>query len=389
MQKIVNAMLLGSVFFLASCGAKTDEGNGSLAEKKIKLEQLKKEQSSVTEDIAKLQLEINKLDPSAARPEKAKLVSLQTAATENFIHYIDLQGTINAEDISYIAPRNGQGGVVKAIYVTKGQNVKKGQLLLKLDDAVYLKNLKQLETQLSYAEDLNRRQKNLWDQQIGSELQLIQTKQNVDVLNDQIATVKEQWSMTSIYANVNGVADQVNVRVGEFFTGFAGQTPQIEIVNTSRLKVTTQIPENYMGQVGVGNNIIISLPDIGKTINAHISLAGKTIDPNSRSFYVEAKLQADKDLRPNQIALVKIQDYAAANAITAPVNALQTDEKGKFIMVAVTENGKMTAHKKAVEIGRLAGDKIEIISGIQAGDQIITEGFQGVYEGQLLVLATN
>ena len=389
MQKIINILLFGCTLFLVSCGAKTDDSKvGGLAEKKAKLEELIKQQATVTADIAKLQEEIAKLDPSA-RPEKAKLVSVITVGTENFTHYIDLQGQINAEDISYIAPRNGQGGLVKAIYIKKGDYVKNGQLLLKLDDAIYLKNLKQVETQLSYAEDLYRRQKNLWDQQIGSELQLIQAKQNVDQLQDQISTIKEQWSMTNIYSNVPGVADEVNVRVGELFTGFAGQTPQIKIVNNSSLKVTTQIPENYLGRVDVGNNIIISLPDIGKTINARISLAGKTIDPASRSFYVEAKLPADKDLRPNQIALVKIQDYTAANAITAPINTLQTDEKGKFIMVAAIENGKMLARKKPVQIGQLYGDKIEIKTGLQAGDQIITEGFQGVYDGQLITLAAN
>ncbi|HRI19552.1 MAG TPA: efflux RND transporter periplasmic adaptor subunit [Panacibacter sp.] len=391
MQKLVKIILFSSSLFLASCGAKTDDSKdgGVLTEKKAKLEELKKQQVALTADIAKLQQEIAKLDPSFTKPEKAKLVSIQTITTENFTHYIDLQGSINAEDISYIAPRNGQGGLVKAIYVKKGDYVKSGQLLLKLDDAVYLKNLKQFETQLSYAEDLYRRQKNLWDQQIGTELQLIQAKQNVDQLHDQISTIKEQWSMTSIYADVAGVADEVNVRVGELFSGFAGQVPQIRIVNNSRLKVTTQIPENYVSQVNVGNNIIISLPDIGKTINTRISLAGKTIDPASRSFYVEAKLPSDKDLRPNQIALVKIQDYAAANAVTAPVNTLQTDESGKFIMVAATENGKMKARKKPVEIGLLYADKIEIKKGLQVGDQIITGGFQGLFDGQLIALATN
>jgi membrane fusion protein, multidrug efflux system len=383
MQKIVNIVLFGSALFLASCGAKSDAAKGGdLAAKKAQLEELKKQQIELGTKIAALEAEIVKLDPSL-KPEKTKLVTVSAVKPENFIHYIDLQGTVDAEDISYVAPRNGQGGLVKAVHVKQGDYVKKGQLLLKLDDAVYLKNLQQAQTQLKYAEDLHRRQKNLWDQQIGTELQLIQAQQNVDQINDQIATLKEQWSMTNVYADVSGIADQVNIKVGELFNG-GTLTPQIRIVNNSRLKVTTQVPERYVESVRHGSNIIINLPDVGKIFNSTVSISGKLIDPNNRSFYVEAKLPADKDLRPNQIALVKIQDYAANNAITAPVNTLQTDEKGKFIMVAATENGKLVAKKKPVEIGQLYGDKIEIKSGLQAGDQVITEGFQGIYDGQLI-----
>lgn len=388
MQKIVTVVLFASSVFWASCGAKSDDSNNTLAEKKAKLEELKKQQQKIESDIAQLQAEIIKLDPSTA-PERAKLVSIKPLSQENFTHYIDLQGTIESENISYVAPRNGQGGLVKNVYVKQGDYVKKGQLLLKLDDAVYLKNLQQAQTDLEYAQDLYRRQKNLWDQQIGTELQLIQAKQRVDQLQNQIATIKEQWNMTNVYADVDGVADVVNIRVGELFTGYSGTTPQIRIVNNTHLKVTAQVPENYLGRVTEGSNLVVNLPDLNKTVNAKISVAGRTIDPVSRSFYIEAKLPADKDLRPNQIAVVRIQDYSAPNALIVPVNTLQTDENGKFVLVAVNENGKLIARKKSVQIGETYGDKVEIKSGLQAGDQIITEGFQGLYDGQVITTSAS
>jgi RND family efflux transporter MFP subunit len=195
--------------------------------------------------------------------------------------------------------------------------------------------------------------------------------------------------MTNVYADVSGVADVVNIRVGEMFTGAVGQTPQIRIVNNSRLKVTTQIPENYLGRVKEGSKIVVNLPDLGKTINTTVSVSGKIIDPLSRSFYVEAKLPADKDLKPNQIAFVKIEDYTVPKAITIPVNTLQTDEKGKFVLVAVNENGKLVARKKPVQIGELYGDKLEIKSGLQTGDQVVTEGYQGLYDGQLITTSAS
>lgn len=385
MQKIVNIVLFGSALLLASCGAKSD-GNGSedLAAKKAQLEELKKQQQKVGDDIAKLEAEIAKIDPSS-KTEKTKLVSIDSVESGTFKHYIDLQGTVTSDNISYVAPR-GQGGLVRELLVKQGDRVKKGQLLVKLDDAVYQKSLQQLQTQLTYAEDLYRRQKNLWDQQIGTEIQLVQAKHAVDQLNDQIATAKEQLSMTNVYADVSGVADQVNVRVGEFFSGYVGQTPQIEIVNNDKLKVTVQVPENYADRVNTGTNMIVSLPDVNKTFNTTAYLSGKVIDPNSRSFYVEAKLPSDKDFRPNQVALVKLQDYIASNAIMVPVNTLQTDEKGKFVLVAVNQNGKWIAKKKPVTIGVLYGDKIEIKNGLDKADKIITDGYQGLFDGQPITI---
>ena len=380
MKQLLKPIFIAVLFFLGACGSKPDNG---LAAKKAKMEDLKKQQEKLTADIAALQAEIDKLD-SNAQPVQTKLVVLDTISTTDFEHYIDLQGKIESQNISYVAPRNGVGGLVKAIYVKKGDYVRKGQLLLKLDDGVFEKNLQQLQTQLKFAEDLYRRQKNLWDHQIGTELQLNQAKLGVDQLKDQIATLKEQRDQTYIYSDVSGVADQVNIRVGELFTGMAGQLPQIEIVNNTDLKATTNVPENYLEKVGVGNEIIVKLPDIDKTFHTKITLEGKTIDPNTRAFYIEANLPNDKNLRPNQVALVSIKDYESKNAITVPLNTIQNDQEGKFVLVAEMQNGKMVAHKKPVQIGQLYNGKIEILSGLQVGDKIISEGYQGLYEGQAI-----
>ncbi|MBS1730003.1 MAG: efflux RND transporter periplasmic adaptor subunit [Bacteroidetes bacterium] len=377
MKKLVKTFVITALAFFVSCN---NSDNNSLAAKKAKMEELKKQQQSINAAITTLQAEIDKLD-SNTQTVQAKIVTLDTLRTGLFKHYIDLQGNIESQNISYVAPGNGVGGLVKAIYVKKGDYVRKGQLLLRLDDAVYSRNLQQLQTQLNYAEDLYRRQKNLWDQQIGTELQLNQAKLGVDQLKDQIATLKEQKNQTNVYADVSGVADQVNIRVGELFTGVAGQTPQIEIVNNTDLKVTTNVPENYLDKVGVGNEMIVKLPDLNASFNTTISLEGKTIDPNSRAFYVEARLPADKNLRPNQVAVVSIKDYESKNAITVPLNVVQSDQAGKFVMVAIQENGKMVAHKKPVQIGQMYNGQIEILSGLQTGDLIISDGYLGLYEG--------
>lgn len=397
MQGIIKISFVAlSALLLAACGSSSKDNNASLTDKKAELQKLKDQQKKLEDDIAKV-------DTAAGKAEKAKLVVLTTLAPESFTHYIDLQGKIESQNISYIAPRNGTGGVVTAVYVKRGDKVKKGQLLLKLDDAIQRRSLAAAEqgietnkVQLAHAQDIYQRQKNLWDQKIGTEIQLINA--NNDVLNAQnqlkglqenLKITKEQLAFTNIVSDVDGTAEIVNIRVGEVFSGVQGTTPQISIVNNNNLKATANIPENYLGKVNVGSKVKITLPDINKTIDATVTVAGKSIDPTNRSFFIEAKIPADKSLRPNQIALVRIQDYNISNTITVPVNTVQSDEKGKFVMTAVKENGKTIARKKAVVIGQFYGDKMEIKSGLQAGDVVVTDGYQGLYDGQLLTTDAN
>jgi RND family efflux transporter MFP subunit len=177
----------------------------------------------------------------------------------------------------------------------------------------------------------------------------------------------------------------VNVRVGENFVGATALGPQIRIVNTGDLKVVTDVPENYLSKVTVGSNLEIILPEQNnRVINAKVNVVGKVINPSSRSFPVEAKIPANSNLKPNQLAKVHIKDYGNSNAITIPINTLQNDEKGKFVMLAAKENGKLFAKKRQVVVGELNGDQLEVKSGLQTGDQLITEGFQSLYDGQLI-----
>jgi RND family efflux transporter MFP subunit len=389
MNKIAALMLIVS---LVACSAKDE-----LSKKKAELEKLKSEQVKTADKIKTLEEEIVKLDTSAIKEDIAKLVAVQPVVTQDFFHYIDLQGRIDADNISYISPRLGPGQV-KILYVKKGDNVKRGQLLLKLDDAVIQQsitaakqNLETAKIQLSYAKDIYNRQNNLWKQGIGTEVQLIGAKTNVETIEKQlrageenIKTIQEQASANNIYSDVDGVADEVNVRVGETFSGMGAMGPQIKIVNTNTLKVITDVPENYASKVKVGSKVIVNLPDVNKSYNTNISISGKVINPSNRSFTAEAKLPADGLLRPNQNAQVRIEDYAAKNAIAIPVNTVSTDEKGKYVYVAVTEGKKTVARKKNIIIGELYNQMIEVKSGLAAGDKLITDGYQDIYEGQVL-----
>lgn len=386
-----------ALVLLSSCGGSKKEGNAVLNDKKAALEKLKSEKTKLDQNIIVLEEEINKLDTSAAANQKTKLVALQTVASSNFTHYIELQGRVDAENVSYITPRGGPGQV-KAIYVKQGDRVKKGQLLLQLDNAVMQQNLvaarqglESIKTQLSYARNIYQRQKNLWDQGIGTEVQLITAKNNVATLENQLRATEEnvkgvqvQSGLAMVYSDVNGIADVMTVKVGETF-GAPG-AGVIKVVNNSDLKVVGNIPENYLGSINKGSQVIVQMPDVNKTFNAKVSFVGASIDIINRGFVVEAKLPADPALKPNQIALIKIRDYSAPNSVAIPLNTLQNDEKGKFVMVASSEKGKLVARKKVVNVGMLSGDSIEVKTGLKEGDSLITEGYASLYEGQLLTL---
>lgn len=397
-SKISLAALL--TIFLAACGSSTKETKGDLTDKKAQLTKLKGDQEKLSAEIKKLEEEIGKTDPAAVA--KPKLVAISTIGSDSFTHYIDLQGKIDAQNVAMVAPR-GQGGVVRAIYVKQGQAVKKGQLILKLDNAIALQQvdaarsqLAGLEAQVKLAESIYQRQQNLWKDNIGTEVQVLQAKTNAEnaaaqlkSAQAQVRVAQESADLSNVYAEIGGTIDVVNVRVGEFFSpqSAAMAATGIRVVNTGDLKVLVQVPENYSERVKAGGSIRVTLPEANnKIFYSKITVAGRLIDPVTRTFFIEGKIPQDKDIKPNQIAKVQILDYSNSAAITIPVNTLQTDDKGKYVLVAVTENGKMYARKKAVVIGELYGDKLEVKSGLAAGDKIITEGFQSLYEGQLIAI---
>ena len=193
--------------------------------------------------------------------------------------------------------------------------------------------------------------------------------------------------MANVHAEISGTVDQVNIKVGEFFSPQSAAMPNsgIRLVNNGDLKVTVMVPENYLGKINVGTALKVILPESNnREINTKVSVASKYIENTSRSFTVEGKLPNDKDLRPNQNAIVKIQDYAAANVISIPLNTLQSDDKGKFVMVGVKEAKGMVARKRPVKIGQLYGAMVEVNDGLKVGDELIIDGYQSLYEGQAI-----
>jgi len=404
MKKILTISLTSLLLLAASCTNSKKENDGNLSDLKVKLEKEKKIKAGSEATIKDLEEKIAKLDPAAATSSKIKLVSVMPVTIQDFKHYIDLQGKVDAENVSYISPRMGPAQV-KAVFVKEGQPVKKGQLLLKLDDAIIRqsiiasrKNLETVKTQLAFAKNIYQRQKNLWEQNIGTEVQVISAKNNVETLQSQLSgaeesikVLNEQLNTSNVYSDVNGIADVVNIRVGETFSGMGAMGPQIKIVNTSSLKIVISVPENYLTRIKKGSGVLYSIHDANlKDLPSSISVVSQSIDPTMRGFIAEAKIATNPLLKVNQSALLRIMDYAADKAVVIPVNVVQSDETSKYVYVLEKQsNGKTVARKKTVLVGEVYGDFVEIKTGLTAGEQLITEGYQSLYEGQLISTQIN
>ena len=388
-------VLMMLVVAMAACGDGEKDKKGSLSDLKVQLEKLKKEKSKLDADIKSFEEKIEKADPEAARQVK-RLVAVDTLRVQDFEHYIDLQGKVSGDGIGYVAPKGG-GGVVRAIYVKVGQKVGAGQVVVKLDDAMQRQALiaaqqstGQLKARLAQAQTIYERYSNLWKQNIGAEINVINAKADVDAISAQlraaeaqVGQAKEALNMTSVTAGMSGVVEEINVRVGEFFSGATQQGGQIVIVNSSSLKAEVPVPDNYVAKVKKGDKVLISVPETGKPAFASvISVVGASIDPKTRSFMTEAKLPSDPLLKANQTAVMKILDYQAKGTIAVPVNVVQSDEKGKYVYVMEKAGDKMVARKKTVNVGEVYEGVIEIKSGLTGGEILITEGYQSVYDGQ-------
>jgi len=392
MYKLLTVVLASSLL-LAACGSGTVQKDDSLAGKKQQLAALKDQQDKLSKQISTLEEEIGKVDTAAGSKEKAKLVALTAITPTSFTHYIDLQGSVDAVNYSNIAPQ-GNGGVVREVFVKQGDHVNKGQLLLRLDDGVQRQQLANAQTQLAYAKDIYQRRKNLWDEKIGTEVDLVNAKNQVDQAEIQVKLAQEQLDWTKVYSDLSGTVNYLNIRAGEFFSSAvqaqaltANNPAQLQIISTDNLKVVVQVPEIYQERIHVGTPVKIAFPGLNnKEVIGAVRVVGKVINTGNRAFQVEIHLPNDPAIRANQVAVVKLEDYKAKNVLTIPINTLQTDEKGKYVMVASTEGGKKVAHKKQVTIGQSYADKVEVTSGLQEGDQLVTDGFQGLYEGQPITI---
>jgi RND family efflux transporter MFP subunit len=359
-------LIAGLVLLIASCN--TDKAK--------KLEDLKSQQAELAKEIAALESEVGTPIETVV---KAKEVVISDVTLRSFDHYIQTQGQVEAEDNILVSAKSI--GVVTQVYVKEGQQVRLGQTLAQIDNSIILHNIQSMKSQVELANTVFERQKNLWDQKIGTEVQYLQAKTNKESAEKQLASLQEQDEMTRIKSPINGSVDELLVKVGE---NIAPGMPAARVVNTSNLKLTANISEAHITNVKVGNKAIVSIPELKKDLVANVVFVGKTIDPVSRTFDVEVKLPSYNDLHPNMTGVVKIVYLNDPKALVVPVNIVQTLNNEKIVYVAESDGKNMIARKRVVSVAGIFDNLAQISSGLSATDKIITFGYQGLSDGDVV-----
>jgi len=369
---IVGAIAIAA--FVAACSAASSD------DKKDQLAKLKTDQANIAKQIKKLEDEIAKANPND-KVIKAKEVMTQTITPRPFNHYVKTQGTIESEENVQVSAKSP--GIVTQVYVREGEQVTKGQVLAQSDNSLVVRGIDEIKSSLELANTVYNRQKNLWDQKIGTEVQYLQAKNNKESLERRLASMNEQNDMTKIKSPISGVVDEVQVKVGQ---NIAPGMPAVRVVNNSDLRLHANVSEAYVSNIKKGDKVIVNLRDIGKDIEAKVTFVGRNINQLSRTFAMEADLPSSPDLRPNMSAVIKVVYESYPSAITVPVNVVQDINGEKIVYVTEVKGDQTLARKRVVEVLGVFDDLAQV-KGVQAGEEIITTGFQGLSDGQNIKVA--
>ena len=374
MKKIILIATFSALIF--SCGKKEENANidSLIASKNL---------VSIKAKRAELQTQLTQLDNAIAELDVKKteeaLVSVEMVKDTVFSHYLEVQGNVNTKENLIIYPQFA--GILNTVNVIAGQKVSKGQVLGTIDDGGLSQQLAQLENQLALAKTTFERQKRLWDQKIGSEIQYLQAQTNMVSQQKAVSQMKAQLAKTRVIAPFNGVIDELIAERGQVVGPGQGL---MRIVNLNNMFISTTVPESYIGKLKVGTEVSVYLASLGKSFNGKIRQVGNNINPNNRSFGIEVSVpNTDNLLRPNQVAKLKITDYTNAKAIVVPSNVIQEDADGnQFVFeVSSVKDNTGIAKKVIVKVGKTSDNFTEILSGLEPKTVLVGDGVKTVSEG--------
>ena len=374
--------------FLVACGGAEvdyDDPKGLRALEVDQLRALLKEQraemKAVEAKMTALEEVIEEKDPA---PEVAVLVVTEPLRTRDFETFVEVQGSVTSDEI--VAATAEVAGRITRLTVDEGDNVRRGQLIATLDLESLDKQIAEIETSLSLARETYNRYQRLWDQNIGSEIQLLQSKNQVERLEKSLETIRFQQGKQNVYAPISGSVEQVFTKQGEIASP---GLPIVQILDTRKVKVVVDIPETYLAAVQRGQTVKVNFPALNREIDAKVTQLGRTIDPNNRTFEMEIALNnTDGTLKPNLLAEVQFTDETFENAVVVPEQLVQQEVSGRsFVYVAETGAEGTVARKKYVEIGTSYGGDIVINEGLEGNETLVTQGARTLSEGQLITTA--
>lgn len=365
MLRINRYIVAASLLIMLGCKEPSDEQKIATLEKEIQKTEV---------SLKKMEAELKKLKGEATLgADFDKLVSTISAAKAPFSTYIEMPGKIISRQNILVGPE--MNGTITALYVTNGQVVQKGQVIAKVDDVLITSNIAELESALSLAKDLYERQQKLWEQKIGSELQYLQAKNNLENLEKRMATAQTQLSKTVVRAPMSGIVDEVFLKLGEM----AGMgSPICRMVNLGDIYIEAEVSEKYIGRVQKGDKVEVFYPSLKKSQTATVSALTQVINPGNRTFKIEVKVSnADGMLKPNLLASVRLEDYVNPSVVQVPTRLVQITSAGNFIYI-VEDN---TAVRRNVKTGKSYSGITEVLEGLDGTESIIDLGFRDVSQG--------
>lgn len=369
-------LFLAGTLLLASCGGDSKDPKAELAE-------LKKEQAANQAKIAELEAKTGAgAEAAAANITPVSVLSVQP---ESFKSYLEVQGRVDFDQNATVGSR--AAGTLTNIRVQRGDRVSKGQVLATVDASVLDANIAELRTRMDLAKTVYEKQKGLWDQQIGTEIQFLQAKNNYQALQRNLATLNQQRSLYNVVAPFGGTVEEVVPKLGEVT---APGAPVVRLASGTGGKILVDVSEAYGNSIKKGDKAVVTIPDLGgEEMPATVRVVTRTINATSRTFTVELSLANGRaaDLRPNMVATVRIQNYDRQNATVIPVDLVQKDETNSYVYVVGQEGGKAVAKKRVIQVGNAYNGKVEVTSGLKTGDQVISAGYQNLNEGQVVSVA--
>ena len=375
--------LLCLTFLLISCGGnKKKSVDDIIATDNLELIRQKKTELDasaleIAAQLKQLEAKIKVLDPL----ERIPLITTFKAKESIFTHYVELQGSVSTKQNIVIYPEFQ--GVLTHVYVKDGDVVKNQQILARIDDGGLSQQLAQLKIQTELAKTTFERQKRLWEQKIGSEIQYLQAKAAYEAQVQAVNQLQTQVAKTIVRAPFAGTIDDVLTEQGSVVG--PAQSPLFRIVNLDDMYIETDVPELYISEVVQGKDVLVEFTILNKQINTKVRQAGNFINPANRTFKIEVGVDnKDKSIKPNLTAKLKINDYTNAKAILIPQSIISENAEGQQYVYTISDKSenKGKAKRVIIETGKTQGDLIEVLRGLENGSEIVDEGARSVKDGQ-------
>lgn len=372
-------------FLLVACGQETEKVVSSITSNKGTLDELQIQKANYTLQIKGLTLALDSLNQKLEKisgSQKRVLVTALEIKPQIFNHTIEIQANIKTRKNLQLFPEFG--GRLNQILVKEGQEVKKGTLLAVIDGAGLQDQLDQMKLQLELVKTTFERTQRLWDQKIGSEMMYLEAKTRFKSQQKQVAQMRDQLSKTKIHAPFSGVIDEIIARKGSALA--PGMTPVMRIVNLDNMYVESDVPENYLANITKGSLAKVSIPVLNETQNTVVRQTGNFIQPNNRTFRVEAPIKNPTGMiKPNLNARLSIVDYSNLEALMIPFRVIRKNAKGNsfvFILTGQEENNGYIAEQRFVTLGMSKDELVEITKGVNTEDLIVDEGVSLLVTGQ-------